>query len=234
MKSKQFLTAVLLWAVLLPVPAFAQNTLTRTSQTPVGRPTGACGPTQTTATPVDLSGTDPVYVSYCSADNWPAAEIVEQAWRHEVYIDNLEPPVALLNVHCAGATPYPCVGQLPAQAVVVLSTAGAHRMDMTVVDEAGDRSPRDPIASLQLTQPAGCTYVAPGSTTSTTRPRYTDDPVGGSIQGFNPMAGQSARIAQLRAWGWKVEWQFVDGSGRDDKVDRLFLMVFCDPPTVQQ
>lgn len=62
--------------------------------------------------------------------------------------------------------------------------------------------------------PTECPYTPPGGTASTR-------PIGYTLQGVNPDAGQAARIAQLRKDGWLVEWQW------DPALRRMLLMAEC-------
>lgn len=187
-------------------------------------------------TPINLNN-PVVYISYCSvvgAGGWPEASDV-QTYQHFVKVDAVVAPLTSVTCQQGVTPPYSCIGELPAVSRQGLAATGTHTIRVQVKFAPGtpDEVMGEPSAPLQLSQPSGCVYAAPGSTVTSMRPRYQDDPVNGSIQGFNPIAGQGARIAQLKAWGWKVEWQFVDGSIRADKIDRLFLIVFCDPDVTQ-
>jgi hypothetical protein len=216
--------------LLIAWPAAAQNALTGTTALAAqlipplpelactGGPDAGLGPLHWRFEPGSK-------FAFCAPGNSTDAAQAS-SFTYRAYIDNA--PFALSAVTCAGAT-MPgviCRGDVPAPMLSAMRVAGDHNLEITAsLDSAAPESPRS--ASFQVSDAAVCTYIPPGGTVAQQRPLYKDDPVMGSMQGFNPIAGQAQRIAQLRAWGWKVEWQFVDGSPRADKLDRLFLAAFC-------
>jgi hypothetical protein len=109
---------------------------------------------------------------------------------------------------------------------------GLHVITVVAIDDQQRRSAPATIADVETSGPLPlthpCTYIAPGSTVSETRP------IGATLQGFNPIGpsgstgNQAERLQQLIRWGWTLTLgQFVDGSVRPDKIDRLFLAVTC-------
>ena len=225
----------------LVAPVNAQNRLTG-AQSPTRLVSRGCPYDE--PQPVLVPNPAPMFVQYCSAvgkpedGGWPEPAVA-MTWKHYIIVDG-QPEILLTNVNCAfdatapnqipASTPYKCTSEIPPDLKVRLTNGSPHAVSVLVDVPLADGT-RGRAASIPRTieSSTGCQYAAPGSTVMTTRPLYRVDPVNGSIQGFNPKEGQAARIAQLRSWGWKVEWQFVDGSFRTDKVDRVYLMIFCDP-----
>ncbi len=102
---------------------------------------------------------------------------------------------------------------------------GLHVVTVVAIDDQHRRSAPSTIAEFETTG----TYIAPvaGAPTETRA-------IGSTIQGFNPIGpagaanNQAERLALLKTWGWSpTVVQFVDGSVRADKTDRLFLIVTC-------
>lgn len=132
------------------------------------------------------------------------------------------------RVACAGLAP---VFGMPTAAAMF--TAGPAAVIVIPNDEfppppnpCAGSAPSPPVPPVMVRP---CDYAVPGSIVMETRP------VGQTIQGFNPIGpsgtvnNQGDRIRQLLIWGWSllVPPQFVDGSIRPDKTDRLFLIVQC-------
>jgi len=108
---------------------------------------------------------------------------------------------------------------------------GVHTVTVVAIDDQGRRSAPSTVGFLETLVPAPskpCTYIAPGSTVTEQRP------IGQPLQGFNPIGpsgttgNQAERLTLLETWGWTpLVNQFVDGSVRPDKLDRLFLLLKC-------
>jgi hypothetical protein len=142
------------------------------------------------------------------------------------YVDDL-PKVTVPSATCVqdGLVPLcsaPIAGALKAS----LQTPGIHTLKVSVASPHLALIETAPSEVLQVTA-GSCSYTPVGSTVAETRPS------GSVLQGFNAIGpagatgNQAFRIGQLRSWGWLVEWQFVDGSVRADKLDRLFLIATC-------
>jgi hypothetical protein len=178
------------------------------------------------------SATSPMFFEYCGGSNWPDIGTLS-TWTHQLFIDNGSAIVGT-NVTCAAVTGgLACRGIIPEPGVNALRPAGLHTIAVSTkfppVSGVAMESPRS--GSFQVSSSPGCSYAAPSAgpnpTTLETRP------IGETMQGFNPIgasgtnSGQGARIALLESWGWRVQWQFVDGSVRADRTDRIFLIAKC-------
>lgn len=90
---------------------------------------------------------------------------------------------------------------------VVLNVPGVHHIQLTITDLTTMVEGVKSDLITVVTKPLTCPFGPRGSVTPTTQM-----PVGTAIQGvlaWNITAGDNGaavRIAQLRAWGWHVEW----------------------------
>lgn len=140
----------------------------------------------------------------------------------------------LTGVACAdSAGVLKCQGATSTAFQTGVQRPGLHLVGVTIA--TGPSTPESMPGPLMVMQadpaPAAvktsCQYIPPGKTVMETRP------VGTSLPGFNSAndatqrAEQAQRIADLRAWGWTVDLSYVNGSGRADGIDRVFLVAIC-------
>jgi hypothetical protein len=152
-------------------------------------------------------------VAWCASPDYLPSQ--PERFEHIVLVDG-ERGGAVVAPSCAGQ-PLICHAPAPAATLAALSTPGQHNLAVGIarLDAAGAREmPAAVSRAAELQTVDSCTYIPPGGAQDTR-------PIGHALQGFNLMAGQAARIGDLRRWGWRVEWQFDPGS------ERLFLMAWC-------
>lgn len=226
------LAAILLLCATASV--FAQNTLTEDTNFEFTPPI-----TEGPICPGEQSIPSPLYwrfqpnggfLEWCAPDN-AESRAQAQSFVYRVYADDT--PFTLTNVECVDEMPMTrCSTVLPEPVRIVMRTAGEHELEITAaLDSVAPESPRGQ-PTFQVSDAATCSYATLGApNTMMQRPRFDDDPVNGTLQGFNPLPGQAARKAQLNAWGWKVGWQFIPADrGSSDplrQVDRIFMMAQC-------
>lgn len=223
MRGRAFVVAVLL-VVAFAAPASAGQIATPTA-------TIDCTAAQPAIQQPIIGKVDGVvWAEYCAATTDTLADVV--SWQHNLYIDGVG--FILSGPGCVFVPPVVCISQLPPLAVTKLSLAGPHfiQASFTSTGVEGPRSVAYQSTALASSLPPvsiGCMYQSPVAGAV-----LEMRPPGQMMQGFNPIGpsgvdnNQASRIAQLEAWGWRVlVSQFVDGSARVDKTDRLFLIIKC-------
>lgn len=174
-----------------------------------------CGGFQSGASVLLEARLDGKEIRWCSPPATSAAEAM--AYTMRLYVDAASatplPPQPLEGVLCTGTTsPWECRALLPQAVVDRLAIVGKHTLEVTTTFD-GIESTASRVLNFE-TPAIACAYTPPGGVAGTR-------PVGYTVQGVNPEAGQAARFAQLRKDGWFVEWQW------DPALRRLFVMAEC-------
>lgn len=216
MLSVQLLATSLLLGVLLTSPASAQNALTRPVAPESGRDTSVLINGRYIFSSLNpFKGTMKIAWDSDTVNN--AATELLHSWTGASF------STTLLR-SCGSTTPrMECVAPVPDDlASFVNNIPGAQTI---VLRDKGSLEPfafsENSAPPVQVENSQGCQYAAPGVPID----QATHRDIGHSIQGENPIVTpsgqtQAQRIWQLRAWGYKVEWQHIGNS-------KLFLMAWC-------
>ena len=216
MLSVQLLATSLLLGVLLTSPASAQNALTRPVAPESGRDTSVLiGGKYTFSILNPMKVTQSLAWDSDAINNaktelvlsWPGANFTTTLFR---VCDGVTPTMG-----CSAVVPSDLVqfvNNIPGAQLLIL------RDQSTVSPFAFSENSAPPV---QIENSQGCQYAAPGVPID----QATHRDIGHSIQGENPIVTpsgqtQAQRIWQLRAWGYKVEWQHIGNA-------KLFLMAWC-------